>query len=168
MKKPLFLLLTLGLSSPLFADPASHRKAAEALVATVAGPATVKAGFTASLEPMYQNLRQRGAPPEMITEYQAALEDWFNTEIKWEDLLPLVTAIYVEEYTEAELVAINDFVKTPVGQKMMQKTPVLMQKGMAIGQQYAMTKQASLQTKLQEITARYQAKATPPNAEPAK
>jgi hypothetical protein len=39
-----------------------------------------------------------------------------------------------------------------------------MQKGMVLGQQYAMTKQACLEQKRQAISARYQAKATTPAA----
>jgi hypothetical protein len=163
MKKILPLLLSLALGTPLLADPASHRKAAETLIAAVAGPELVKSGFNSSLTPMFQNMRQSGAPEAMIVEFQAALEEWFNTEIKWDDLLPLMTNLYVEAYTESELVGINEFIKTPIGQKMMKNTPELMQKGMVIGQQYATTKQASLQKKLQEISARYQAKAAAPS-----
>lgn len=159
MKNLLTLLLSLALGVSLTADPASHRQAADELVTAVAGPEIVKAGFNASLQPMFESLRQRGAPPEMITEFQAALEDWFNTEIKWAELQPLIADLYVQEYTENELTTIVAFIKTPVGQKMMKSTPALMQKGMVIGQQYAMTKQATLEKRLEEITTRYQAKA---------
>jgi uncharacterized protein len=156
----LLTILTLGVT--LSADPGSHLKAAEALVSTVAGPETIKSGFTATISPMLANMRQQGAPEGMVSEFETAINEWFDQEIKWDDLRPQIAKLYVEVYTESELTDILAFLKTPAGSKMTKSTPELMQKGMLIGQQYAMTKQAILQKRLQEISAHYEAATTPP------
>lgn len=120
------------------------------------GQDMLKAGFARSLDPMLQQLRARGAPAAMITELQEATDQWFNTEIKWEELQPRLVELYVDAYTETELQEILGFIKTPTGQKMIKNNATLMQRGMAIGQQYAMSKAATLQAKIQEISAKYQ------------
>ena len=156
MKKAFVLLTALALTAPILADPASHRKAAEELVSLVAGEDIIKTAFNGALEPMYQGMRQRGAPAGMIADFHAAIDDWFKIEIKWDELKPQMAELYAQEYSESDLNAILAFVHTPAGIKMIKSTPILMQKGMALGQQYAMSKQASHQKRLQEITARYQ------------
>jgi|APLak6261672214_1056088.scaffolds.fasta_scaffold00570_2 uncharacterized protein len=160
MKTFTSLLATLSLAVSLSADPGSHLKAAEALVNAVAGPEVIKSGFTATISPMLANMRQQGAPEGMVSEFETAINEWFDQEIKWDDLRPQIAKLYAEVYTEGELGEILAFLKTPAGIKMTKSTPELMQKGMVIGQQYAMSKQAILQKRLQEISAHYEAAAT--------
>lgn len=161
MQKTACLLLLFVLGATARADATSHLKAAEELATIAAGPESVRTGFDTSLEPMFANLARQGAPAEMITEYRQALKDWFDTEIKWAELLPLLAKLYADEYTEEELNAILAFVKTPAGQKMIQRTPAVMQKATQLGEDYAKTKQASLVARMQEINARYQPAAAP-------
>lgn len=73
----------------------------------------------------------------------------FKTEIKasMDELYDKLTVVYMETYTEEDIDAILAFYNSPVGKKMVAKTPELTQKSMQIGQQWGM--------KLQPLMAKY-------------
>ena len=51
-------------------------------------------------------------------------------ELAWEKLKPMYVRLYKESFSEEELTGMLDFYKTPAGQAVIQKMPVLMQKTM--------------------------------------
>ncbi|WP_417886601.1 DUF2059 domain-containing protein [Zunongwangia sp.] len=57
--------------------------------------------------------------------------------------------IYREEFTEEELDKILAFYDTPVGEKMVETTPKVMQKAMTVGQQWGMELQGIMQKYMQ-------------------
>ena len=73
----------------------------------------------------------------------------FKKELKasLQGLYVKLAEIYREEFTEAELDEILAFYDTPVGKKMVETTPKVMEKAMTVGQQWGM--------ELQSIMAKY-------------
>lgn len=58
---------------------------------------------------------------------------------KLDGLTDNMAAIYAENFTETELRDLIAFYKTPTGQKLLQKTPLLAQQTMAAGQTFGAT-----------------------------
>jgi hypothetical protein len=56
-------------------------------------------------------------------------------EMNWNTLKPMFMRIYGDSFTQEELVGVLDFYKTPAGQAMINKMPLVMQKSMAEMQQ---------------------------------
>jgi hypothetical protein len=90
------------------------------------------------------------ATPEQkkqITDFQQRVMDVVNQKIGWKALEPDFINLYASTYTEEELDGIIAFYKSPVGQKMMEKTPELMSKSTQITQQ----KMSELQPQLTQM-----------------
>lgn len=156
MKKVLLPLL-LCLSLPVLSrgDEASHRAAAVRILDMVSGPQMMRAAFVTGAEPFIQSLKAQGANDAVTDDVRAAVMQWFDEEIKWEDLKSRIVDLYIKEFSEQELIDIGNFYQTPTGKKALAKLPALMQQGAQVGQQYAMAKQEALQKKLQVIVEKY-------------
>jgi|SRR5215469_6544502 len=78
------------------------------------------------------------ATPEQkkqIADFQQRVMDTVNGKIGWKALEPDFINLYASTYTEEELDGIVAFYKSPVGQKMIEKTPELTTKSTQITQQ---------------------------------
>jgi hypothetical protein len=90
------------------------------------------------------------ATPEQkkqITDFQQRVMDTVNQKIGWKALEPDFIGLYASTYTEEELDGIVAFYKSPVGQKMIEKTPELTAKSTQITQQ----KMTELQPQLSQM-----------------
>lgn len=70
-----------------------------------------------------------------IAVFEDIMRSFFRKHMSWEKLKDSYARIYAEAFTEEELNEITAFYRTEVGKKTMRLTPVLMQKGMALGEQ---------------------------------
>ncbi len=161
MKVKLTLLTYVSLVCAGVADDASHRQVASELLDLSGTREAMRAGFLATIEPNVAAMTQQGMPPAAANEIRTALTEWFEQEIKWEEIKPKLIELYVKEFTEAELKELNAFYRTPIGSKAISKIPAIMQQGSIIGQQYAATKQDSLKLKIEAIAQKYRPKKTP-------
>ena len=84
---------------------------------------------------------------KQITDFQQHVMDVVNKKIGWKALEPDFITLYASTYTEEELDGIVAFYKSPVGQKMIEKTPVLTAKSTEITQQ----KMSELQPQLSQM-----------------
>jgi hypothetical protein len=78
------------------------------------------------------------ATPEQqkqITDFQQRVMDLVNQKIGWKALEPDFINLYASTYTEEELDGIIAFYKSPVGQKMIEKTPELTTKSTQVTQE---------------------------------
>ena len=78
------------------------------------------------------------ATPEQkkqITDFQQRVMDTVDQKIGWKALKPDFINLYASTYTEEELDGIVGFYKSPIGQKMIEKTPELTTKSTQITQQ---------------------------------
>ncbi len=65
-------------------------------------------------------------------------------------LVELVIPIYVKHLTKEEMEAAIDFYKTPAGQAILTKTPLIMQESMTVGQKWGMQLAEDVQKRLEE------------------
>jgi hypothetical protein len=153
----LLTCLVISLTSTVaFADEVSHRAVASELLEHSDARTGMRAGFLSAVEPIIKNMKQQGIPDVAGEEVRKAMADWFDAEIKWEDIKPKIVELYVKEFTEDELKELLAFWRTPTGQKAMKTLPSIMQQGGAIGQAYAASKQQeTLKTKIGAIIAKY-------------
>lgn len=143
------------------ADEAARRKSAEAILEVTNAAGAMKSGFLATIEPIVANMRKQGMPTAAATEMTAAINTWFDTEVRWADIKPRMVDLYLQEFTEQELKELLAFYQTPVGRKAIVKIPVVMRQGAAIGQELASKKQDSLKRSIQTIVDKYRPQTKP-------
>lgn len=70
--------------------------------------------------------------------------------LSWEGLKEEYIQLYTDSFSEEELQGIIDFSKSPLGQKMAEMSPILMQRSMEIGRQHAQQVMPLVQQAIQE------------------
>ena len=161
MKYLLLALLVLipGVAS---ADDKSHLAAAQDLIDLMGGKQVMRDAFITSINAMGAGNPQISAAE--ADDMKKATLDWFDTDFKWEDLRGQFADIYLRAFSEDELNQILAFYKTPVGKKALATLPEVMKESMAIGQQYAQSKQTLLMVRLQKVHAQYHPTAPAPGS----
>jgi len=72
---------------------------------------------------------------EKLLAFQKKITQKVMDFISWESMKSDYIKLYADVYTEEELKALIDFLKSPVGQKMVKKSPQVAQKAMVMMQQ---------------------------------
>lgn len=157
MKLLCILTLSLFVISGLSATPESHRKAAKDVITVISAPEDLTQSVSQALTPFLNQLKRKGMPDKLRTDVRRAFMAWIREDIVWEEMVPPMIDLYVEEFTEDELNQILAFYQTPVGRKMIKKFPTLFASGAKIGQDYAKSKQADLLQRIQPIISKYEA-----------
>jgi uncharacterized protein len=62
--------------------------------------------------------------------------DEFTKEVNADELIELVVPVYAKYYSDAELLRLIEFYKTPLGQKVIEKTPFIAQESYFAGQEW--------------------------------
>lgn len=124
------------------ADPARAKAAEELLVA-------MKADKTLD-DTIAQMLDAQVKQNPAIAKFRPAMEKFFRKYMSWDSLKDEMTALYAEEFTADELAELTRFYKSPVGQKMAEKTPKLAAKGMEIGMARVQKNQDELKRMVEE------------------
>lgn len=156
MKVQLAVFVLLGLFAvSASADEASHQRATSELVALTDPENVMKTSFLRSMEGTYARMKEKGSPDAMIAEFKEAMENWYNTEIKYDEIKVKIVALYMKEFTEDEINGLLVFYKSPLGQKLQKTQPAILSQSAQIGREYAETKQSSLKEKLQAIGQKY-------------
>lgn len=139
-----FLLITLSLALSLLSSPAwaTNDKAdfdarigkARELIA-VTGMARLSDQITTSMIGQIGQL-VNSVNPGHEAEVKLALEEYFLPEVRasMPEFMDAIAGIYATNFTVAEMDAVIDFYKTPVGIKMLNSLPALTQQSMAVGQ----------------------------------
>ncbi len=70
--------------------------------------------------------------------------------LSWDKLKEEYIQLYTDSFTEEELRGIIEFSKSSLGQKMAEKSPILMQKSMEIGREHATQVMPQVQVAIQE------------------
>ncbi|WP_018607068.1 DUF2059 domain-containing protein [Uliginosibacterium gangwonense] len=143
MKKILAVLL-LGLSLNAWADEASQRKAIdelfvqtnmENLLVSIRGKIAQQSQEVMN-QVLVQQLQSKQAKD--LNEAQQAAVQHFSSGISqvmdemlaWDKYKELMAKVYLETFTEEEVVELTQFYKTPLGQKMLAKMPALTEASM--------------------------------------
>ncbi len=130
------LIVFLFCSTSAMAAPASESSIKQLLAVTQAKK--LVDGMSVQLDSMMSNtIRQALAGKTPTARQQKAIENMKNRtvalihgELEWEKLEPMYIRLYKESFTEEEVAGMLSFYKTPAGQAVIYKMPVLMQKTM--------------------------------------
>ncbi|MDH3899662.1 MAG: DUF2059 domain-containing protein [Gammaproteobacteria bacterium] len=111
------LLLALG-PTGVIADAASHRQAVEKLFELTRMQEKID---TSVNNVVAMQLNQDPA----MREHEALLRDYMERQIGWSGLKGPLTEMYLQAFTEPELIEINAFYGSPAGSKMIKRLPEL-------------------------------------------
>jgi len=150
--RTLFLAAVLALSPAVVrADDASHRAAAEELMRTLNVDQMMNTYMKIFDESMKKGFRQAGGTEEyqpIFDKYAAQMTALMQEALSWENFKEPMIDLYVESFSEQEIVEIHGFYQTPVGMKAIAEMPRMMQAGAKIGQDLVQ----GLMPRIQEIS----------------
>ncbi|EIQ01685.1 hypothetical protein OpiT1DRAFT_00258 [Opitutaceae bacterium TAV1] len=118
----------------------------------------LKIEFDSTVDDLVAKLKASGFPGDGIEAVQATLRQWFEREIRWEDIRPRLAEAYVGVFSAGELEALLAFYRTPAGKKAAARLPDLFLKTVAIRQEYAAGKQEILNREIGLVINKYKAR----------
>ena len=138
-------LLAIGLiaGGAARADEASHRLAAERLLDAAGTPTAMRAAMDSMLQ-----MQLRGAP--QLAPYEGVLRTFLEKHVSYEALKDELLALYVADFTEAELDEIAAFYRTPTGTKAVARLPMLVSRASQLGERRVRSNQGELVRLIQE------------------
>lgn len=83
-------------------------------------------------------------------EFSDKIQQVVFSAVSWEKLEPEYTKIYADQYTEQQIDDILAFYKSPSGQAMVQKTPIILKQSSAVAQQHLEAVMPELQRLMKE------------------
>ncbi|MBZ5551867.1 MAG: DUF2059 domain-containing protein [Acidobacteriia bacterium] len=142
------LLMITHLSRVLYADEASHRAAAEELLEAM----QTKQMMSKQMESMRKMIGGFFQMPNVSKEQASEVEarqskvmDFVYKNMSWDILKPDFVEAYMEVFTESEMKELTSFYKSPIGQKLLEKTPDLTAKTMQVTQKRVMALMPEIQ-----------------------
>jgi hypothetical protein len=158
MRKTLgvILLLLLLLPQIALADDTSHRRLAEELLELHNAKGQVEQIAGQMRMMILSQFDTLETPPESREETKALQEltaDMLDEEFSWDALKQEYLNLYVATFTESELQGIIDFSRSPVGRKLQEVSPQLVQKSREIGQRHAENALARVQQAMDQFLA---------------
>jgi hypothetical protein len=125
---------------------ASALKAAEEMLIASGGKEQFDKNIVAGVEQMSAQI-----PEDKRAKFVEVMKVFLTKYCSWEALKNDLFVMYAREFTEAELKQLTAFYKSPVGVKMSQKQPLILQTSMALGQKAAADHQAELQQMMGDV-----------------
>jgi len=114
-------------------------------------------GMATSMNQMIENvLALQLQQKPSLAPYKEVMLEFFRKHMSYEALKPDLVAIYVDVFTEDELIAINQFYLTDAGKKSIRVMPTLAQKGGQLGVKRMQTHMYELQEMIKAETERIQ------------
>ena len=133
----LILLTALLFSSTAVASPDSHRQAAEDMLKISRVDKMIEPMMENVMSVMQQQMAQIDIPEDrkpIIEKYNEKIVKTLREEMKWEKMKDEFIELYLRVYTEEEIRGLIEFYTSPLGQKMLDKMPELMQASLQISQ----------------------------------
>ncbi len=167
------LVATLTAQTPAAPTKSATPPAAKTPRATPAAAATPTASQTAAARELFKALKLE----ESLTNTTAAMVDsevshnpalapyrdimlaWLRKYMTWDAMLPELTRLYSETYTEGEMKTLAMFYSSPLGQKSIAKTPDLLSRTAQIGARISQPHSAELNAELNARRDELKAKA---------
>lgn len=143
MKKILFTLLVILTATATQAQSKTYSATLKKYLEVSGSMGAFKTAITQMMG-SFKNMNA-SVPQEVWTE----LENEFKS-TSMDELVTMLAPVYEKHMTEADLNEIIKFYSTPVGKKMAEKTPVIMQESMQAGQQWGMAVGQKVMAKLKE------------------
>ena len=121
-------------------EQSSHMKAAAELFGVVGGTKLAEAGAQGMMSMVRNN-------PELAP-YEDVFKEWYKKIFAQGDFERQILELYAGAFSEEELRGLIDFYKSPLGAKALEKMPLLMRQGMAVGERLAQKNAGELQEML--------------------
>lgn len=139
MKKIVSILVVLGLSLPVWAEPAKPESVQKLMEISGAGE-------------MGKMMLSQMMPALKQSIPDASEEFWQDvaSEMNFDQLLSSIIPVYQQHLSEEDIQAILQFYTTPAGKKLISSQPLIMQQSMQIGQQWG-------QSVFMKVMAKHQA-----------
>lgn len=103
--------------------------------------------FKVAIKQMFGMFKQQKADvPEAVW---SDFEQEFS-QTSMDELVNMLAPVYHKHMTEEDLAKMIEFYETPVGKKYAEKTPLIMQESMQVGQEWGMKMGQQFQEKLKE------------------
>ena len=94
---------------------------------------------------------------QIMEKYMGEMLDMMEEEMSWEKIKDDFIHVYMSVYTEEEIQELIKFYQTPVGQKTIEQTPILMEQSMEISQKYLFATLPKLQSIAEKMEAELEA-----------
>lgn len=91
---------------------------------------------------------KQGNPNVPTTIWNDFEQEMLNTSL--DDLVEMLVPVYQKHLSQEDLNSLIAFYQTPAGKKYAEKTPLIMQESMQVGQQWGMQIAQKIQQKLSE------------------
>lgn len=156
---PLILSLSL-LALPVQADEARHKAYAEEILTMTNAQAVLDTMATSLRRTFDHGVQRLNVPAEkqkIVEEYTERLDHLLARNLQWQDIKTELVSSYTQAFTEQELADMAKFYKSPLGQKMIETMPKLMQQAALIGQQQVRQVLPEIQGLTQEMVGKLQA-----------
>ena len=124
-------------SSIAGANEASQRATAEELLRVMKADQMTKPLLVQLRSGLEQQFAQMGAPDDMkpiLKKYTDRLFAAIEETLNWQRLKENIITVYVQTFSEEELQNLVTFYKSPLGQAVIDKMPIVMQRTMEIQQ----------------------------------
>lgn len=165
MAKRILLVLALSCSIVRAADAPPPTEASVKQLLEVTHARTLVATIMSQMDGMMKNVMKevtQGQPipapvQKTFDKTHADVMAIMNQELTWEKLEPMYVRIYQKSFTQSELDSLVAFYKTPAGQALIDKMPIVMQNTMAEVQQMMAPVMQKVQRMQQEMVAQMQA-----------
>lgn len=116
-------------------------KAAQQLLITMKEPERIMATANAMLASQAMNI-----PADKRDAMAKGIKTFIAKYLSWDQIKDQQAAIYANAYTTEELKALNKFYQSPIGQKVVQKMPIIQQQNAMISQKIVMAHRSELMT----------------------
>ena len=132
-------IIAVAISIPAFAQPASNQSVKELLKITKSEQflgqmsQQMNSMMHSNMDKITQGKKLTTKQELAMINYSQELGKIMQEELTWAKLEPEMIKIYAEEFTQEEINGMIQFYKTPVGQSMIDKMPIVMQKSMQVG-----------------------------------
>ncbi len=133
-----FIILTLFAFS-VFAQEDTYRASVEKLLLLTEQDQLLEQSFSQVKQLLFQQFQQTELTKEqsqIIEKYYNIMFDVMKEEMSWDKMKEDFVQLYMSVYTEDEINQLIGFYESSIGQKSIQKTPLIMEKTMAISQKY--------------------------------
>jgi hypothetical protein len=120
---------------------------------------SIRESFEGVIKPSLDQMRAQGAPAELVDSIEAEARKFFSDNFNWEEVRPQVVLLFTDAFTESELRDFYSFYKTPTGQKVFSKLPVLRQQTVAVAMSGVRAKMPEFQERVNAMIRDYQKKA---------
>jgi hypothetical protein len=148
------VLLSLCIASFGYADSQTHRQAAEEVLRLTKVDKMLGPLVGQIQQVQIQQLQQMNLSREAYSAAQRYLQrinDLVAREMQWQEIKNDYVGLYTDAFTEPELRQLIQFYSTPLGRKVVEKMPVLMEQSMQLGQKKMMKIMPEIQALSEEM-----------------